>query len=81
MANDTKIKKWLLKKRKKEMVFKQRSNHGPCQKKTVKEAKNMAIKILCEDLRKMKDSASDQRTLMSLRALASQIRSIKHEVS
>ena len=53
MANDTKIKKWLLKKRKKEMVFKQRSNHGPCQKKTVKEAKNMAIKILCEDLRKI----------------------------
>ena len=33
MANDTKIKKWLKKKRKKEMVFKQRSNHGHCQKK------------------------------------------------
>ena len=53
MANDTKIKKWLLKKRKKEMVFKQRSNHGHCQKKTVKETKSVAIKILWEDLRKI----------------------------
>ena len=35
------------------MVFKQRSNHGHCQKKTVKAAKSVAIKILCEDLRKI----------------------------
>ena len=34
MANDTKLKKWLLKERKKETVFKQRSNHGHCQNKT-----------------------------------------------